>query len=80
MKGLQEGVNDQAEKRAIVIHGADYVNQKLAKKQGYIGRSLGCPAVPIDVHLQLIQLIKNKSCLFIYHPSRKQLQAAKLLS
>ncbi len=80
LDGLEFGINHKARERAVVIHGADYVNQKLAKKQGYIGRSLGCPAVPIDVHLQLIQLIKNKSCLFIYHPSRKQLQAAKLLS
>lgn len=80
LDGLEYGVNHKARERAVVIHGADYVNQKLAKRQGYIGRSLGCPAVPIEVHLQLIQLIKNKSCLFIYHPSRKQLQATKLLS
>jgi hypothetical protein len=80
LDGLEYGVNHKARERAVVVHGADYVNQKLAKRQGYIGRSLGCPAVPIEVHLQLIQLIKNKSCLFIYHPSRKQLQATKLLS
>jgi hypothetical protein len=80
LDGLEFGVNHKARERAIVVHGADYVNQKLAKRQGYIGRSLGCPAVPIEVHLQLIQLIKNKSCLFIYHPSCKQLQATKLLS
>jgi hypothetical protein len=80
LDGLEFGINHKARERAVVIHGADYVNQKLAKTQGYIGRSLGCPAVPNDVHLQLIQLIKNKSCLFIYHPSRKHFQAAKLFS
>ena len=80
LDGLEYGINHNARERAVVLHGADYVNKKLAQKQGYIGRSLGCPAVPIGVHLQLIELIKNKSCLFIFHPSRKQLQAAKLLS
>lgn len=80
LDGLEYGVNHKARERAVVVHGADYVSQKLAKRQGYIGRSLGCPAVPIEVHLQLIQLIKNKSCLYIYHPSCKQLQATKLLS
>jgi hypothetical protein len=67
LDGLEFGINHKARERAVVLHGADYVNEKLAQKQGYIGRSLGCPAVPISVHLQLIQLIKNKSCLFIYH-------------
>jgi hypothetical protein len=80
LDGLEYGINHKARERAVVVHGADYVNEKLAQKQGYIGRSLGCPAVPIAVHLQLIQLIKNKSCLFIYHPSHKNFQATKLLS
>jgi hypothetical protein len=80
LDGLEYGINHKARERAVVVHGADYVNEKWVQKQGYIGRSLGCPAVPIGVHLKLIQLIKNKSCLYIYHPSRKQFQAAKLVS
>lgn len=80
LDGLEYGINHKARERAVVLHGANYVNEKQALKQGYIGRSLGCPAVPIAVHLQLIQLIKNKSCLFIYHPSHKNLQTTKLES
>ena len=80
LDGLEYGINHKARERAVVLHGANYVNEKFALKQGYIGRSLGCPAVPIAVHLQLIQLIKNKSCLFIYHPSRNYVVKSKLVS
>ena len=80
LDGLEYGINHNARERAVVIHGADYVSKKIATKQGYIGRSLGCPAVPYEVHQQLIQLIKNKSCLFIYHPSKHYLTNSKLLS
>lgn len=80
LDGLEYGINHKARERAVVIHGADYVSKKIATKQGYIGRSFGCPAVPYDVHQQLIQLIKNKSCLFIYHPSKHYLTNSKLLS
>lgn len=34
--------NDQAFERAIVIHGADYVDRTMAEQQGRVGRSLGC--------------------------------------
>ena len=53
---------------------------KLAKAQGYIGRSLGCPAVPYKVHKELIETIKDKSCVFIYHPSRNYVAKSKLVS
>ena len=34
--------NDRALERAIVIHGADYVDRHMAERQGRVGRSLGC--------------------------------------
>lgn len=37
--------NDQALSRAIVIHGAAYVDDQLIDTQGHIGRSQGCFAV-----------------------------------
>ena len=40
-----EPQNEAAERRAIVIHGADYVSDSLALGQGRIGRSQGCFAV-----------------------------------
>ena len=80
LDGMEAGINDNARNRAVVIHGADYVSQKLANAQGYIGRSLGCPAVPYKIHKELIETIKDKSCVFIYHPSRNYVAKSKLVS
>jgi hypothetical protein len=71
LDGIEKGVNDNARERAIVIHGADYVNESFVKNNGRLGRSLGCPALPVNVSNKIITKIKNKSLLFIYHPSRK---------
>jgi len=68
LEGVEKGINDQAKDRAIVIHGADYVSNKLIQQQGYIGRSLGCPAVPNNQVAKIINTIKGASCLFIYAP------------
>src|SRR5688572_11279238 len=69
LDGVEKGINDNAYNRAIVIHGAAYVNPALIASQGYIGRSLGCPAVPEKLATPIINTIKNGSCLFIYHPT-----------
>jgi hypothetical protein len=68
--GVEKGINDYAMKRGIVVHGADYVNEYLIASQGFIGRSWGCPAVAPEVSDALIDLLKEGSCLFIYHPSQ----------
>ncbi len=69
LQGMEKGINDNAYNRAIVIHGAWYVNPVYVKTQGYIGRSEGCPAVPENLSRPIINTIKEGSCLFIYHPS-----------
>ena len=68
LEGEEKGINDNAMKRAIVIHSADYVDKKLISSQGYIGRSLGCPALPKEVYKPIISKIKDGSCLFVYSP------------
>ena len=68
LDGIEKGINDQAKERAIVIHGADYVSNQFIQQQGYIGRSLGCPAVPNNQVANIINTIKGASCLFIYAP------------
>jgi L,D-transpeptidase catalytic domain len=70
LDGLEKGLNSNARARAVVIHGADYANPTILKSQGFLGRSQGCPAIPQGLSLKVINLIKNKSCLFIYHPAR----------
>jgi hypothetical protein len=69
LDGIERGINDNAFERGIVIHGADYVCDAFVNAQGYIGRSQGCPAVPVQVSRPIINTIKNGTCLFIYHPS-----------
>jgi len=74
--GLENGFNDNAERRAVVVHGADYIG---SQHRGIMGRSFGCPAVPDEYAEKVINLIKGGTCLFIYHPTKKYLQSSKLL-
>lgn len=69
LTGIEKGINDNAYNRAIVMHGAPYVNPSYITAQGYIGRSEGCPAIPQNLSKPIINTIKEGSCLFIYHPS-----------
>lgn len=66
LKGLEKGINDKAYDRDIVMHGAPYVSENLIQAQGFLGRSQGCPAVPEKQHKQIIDKIKNGTCLFIF--------------
>ncbi|MEP6806496.1 MAG: murein L,D-transpeptidase catalytic domain family protein [Flavobacterium sp.] len=80
LDGLERGVNDHARERAVVLHGADYVSESFIRDHKRLGRSQGCPAVPVELTNEIIELIKNKSCLYIYHPSRSFMMESKLIS
>ena len=73
LDGLQKGLNDKARERAVVVHGADYVSESFIKNHKRLGRSQGCPALPVEMNEKIINVIKEKSCLFIYHPSKSSL-------
>jgi hypothetical protein len=77
LHGMEKGFNDLAEKRAIVIHPADYVNEKYIRRNGRLGRSHGCPAIGMDVAKDLIEVMKAKTCLFIYYPDPEYLRASE---
>jgi hypothetical protein len=66
LDGLEAGVNDRARERAIVMHGAPYVNPKVAVSQGRLGRSQGCPALRPQVAHDVIDTVKGGSLLFAY--------------
>ncbi len=80
LDGLEPGVNSNARNRAVVMHGADYVSESFIKNNSRLGRSLGCPAIPVELTNDIINTIKGKSCLYIHHASRVQKPAAKMIS
>ena len=65
LQGVDEGFNTNAFARAIVMHGADYVSEQFIKQNGRLGRSLGCPALPLDQYSQIIDAVHGGSCLFL---------------
>jgi len=79
LDGLEPGVNDRARERDIVVHGAPYVNGATAKANGYLGRSLGCPAVRPEIAHTLIDAIKGGSLVFAYYPDANWLRSSSLL-
>ena len=79
MDGLEPGVNDHARERAIVMHGARYVDPVLGRQQGRLGRSFGCPAVRSVVARQVIDTLKDGQLLFAYYPDGEWLKHSRLL-
>jgi len=71
LDGLEKNKNDNARDRAVVIHGADYVSTTFIKNHSRLGRSFGCPALPSEFTVKIINTIKNNSCLFINHKMNK---------
>ena len=80
MEGIENEINHNARNRDIVIHGADYVNDFLIKKQGYIGRSHGCPALPKEICGNIIERIKECSCLFAYCQDQNYFKNSKVIN
>jgi len=79
LAGEEQGINDNALDRGIVMHAADYVNASLAKGRGFIGRSWGCPAVAPELNQAIINKIKNGTCLFLYTPNKKYISNSRIL-
>jgi hypothetical protein len=80
LKGLENGINNKAEERAVVVHGAPYVSESFINSNGYLGRSWGCPALPENLNRPIIDKIKNGSCLFIYSRNNNYLNHSKILN
>lgn len=65
LDGMDAGLNNNARNRAIVVHGAEYVSQNVIDATGRLGRSQGCPALPMEVFGAIINDIKDNTVLFI---------------
>jgi hypothetical protein len=69
LRGLDAGLNDLAEARHIVMHGAWYVSPEHARSHGRLGRSWGCPALSEQIAPQVIDTIKGGSFVYSYYPT-----------
>ena len=80
LKGLEEGVNDMALDRAIVMHGASYVSRAAIRALGRLGRSWGCPAVRKEIAEKMINTLRGGSPIFAYYPDDRWLASSEFLA
>jgi len=80
LKGLEEGINDMAWDRAIVMHGAYYVSREAIRALGRLGRSWGCPAVRAEVAHDIIDTIRGGSAVFAYYPEKRWLKTSAFVT
>jgi hypothetical protein len=71
LDGVEPGINDKARERAIVMHGADYVSRDFIHQYGRLGRSYGCPSIPMEDHEKIINMLSGRSCIYIHSPDDK---------
>jgi hypothetical protein len=80
LRGLEEGINDMAWDRAIVMHGASYVSGEAIRALGRLGRSWGCPALRPEVARKVIDTVRGGSAIFAYYPETAWLAASHFVS
>lgn len=80
LDGLEKGYNDNMRERAVVMHEADYVSEYWIKKYGRLGRSQGCPALPVNLSKEIINVIKNHTLIFAYFNDPVYLQHSPYLN
>lgn len=80
LRGLEEGVNDMAWDRAIVMHGAYYVSREAIKALGRLGRSWGCPAIRAEIAKKVIDTVRGGSPVFAYYPDKTWLSKSAFLA
>ena len=78
LEGLEKGINDKSMERAIVLHAASYVSERVRRREGRIGRSWGCPAVRPEISRQLIETVEEGAVLLAYYPEKSWLETSRL--
>jgi hypothetical protein len=71
LNGLDEDFNTNAMERCVVMHGAEYASEQFISQTGRLGRSLGCPALPMDEHQDIINTVVGKTTLYIHAANDK---------
>lgn len=80
LDGADKGYNDNMRERAVVMHPADYVSEQWIKANGRLGRSQGCPALPVNVSKEIIDVIKNGTTIFAYYQDESYLNSSAYLN
>jgi hypothetical protein len=80
LDGVEPGINDKARERGIIMHGADYVSKDFIRRYGVLGRSFGCPAIPMEDHEKIITLLAGKSCIYIHYPDNNYQASSRLFT
>jgi hypothetical protein len=80
LDGVEKGYNDNMRARAVVMHNAEYVSESWIKKYGRLGRSQGCPALPMDIGKKVIETLKNRTAIFAYFNDDSYLQSSPYLN
>ncbi len=80
MDGLEPGFNSRARDRASVMHGAPYVSEEIAARQGRLGRSCGCPALREAVARNVIDTVRGGGVVFSYYPDQTWLTTSRFLN
>ncbi len=78
LDGVEHGINDNARFRTIVMHSADYVSNEYIRRYGRLGRSFGCPAIPVEGHQRIIRMLSGQSCLYIHYPDKEYISRSEL--
>ncbi|QIX61057.1 murein L,D-transpeptidase catalytic domain family protein [Hymenobacter sp. BT18] len=68
LRGLDAGQNDNALRRYVVLHAADYVSRRHLERHGQAGNSRGCPALPPEQYRAIISAVADGSCLLLSGP------------
>ncbi len=79
LDGLEPGFNGSALDRAIVMHGAPYVSEEIAARQGRLGRSWGCPALREAIARDVIDTVRGGGVVFSYYPDQTWLNSSRFL-
>ena len=80
LHGLENGINNNAYNRTIVLHSAWYVSNSFVKEHGRTGRSWGCPAVSQTQAPKIISTIKQGSIMVAYYPNSHWINTSQFLA
>jgi hypothetical protein len=78
LDGLEDS-NDNMRDRFIVMHGASYAEDAFVDRNGYLGRSNGCPAMAASRSSEVIDLVQQGTLLFSYFPDDAWLNSSPFL-